>query len=160
MTSFIQVHLNATVFGRSSFLSPCPQFCLPLSFFPEVYVAYKTKRQMQIKRFPAAFVFFVPLYSSGYWWYKLYSSPINRAFQLNWKKKLVRAWWVPEEQEPWLFLKPASRLEAGVAYHGATLPNGNLANLTGSQNWPRMVKNNVFNYPIPSGRKVGSRKQT
>lgn len=35
-------------------------------------------------------------------------------------------------------------------------------NLTGSQNWPRMIKSNLFNYLIPSGRKLevlGSRKQ-
>lgn len=35
-------------------------------------------------------------------------------------------------------------------------------NLTGSQNWPRMIKNNLFNYSTPSGRKLevlGSRKQ-
>lgn len=35
-------------------------------------------------------------------------------------------------------------------------------NLTESQNWPHMIKNNLFNYLIPSGRKLevlGPRKQ-
>lgn len=52
-----------------------------------------------------------------------------------------------------------------MAYHRATPQTVNLANsrnLTGSQNWPHKIKNDLFNYSIPLGRKLeilGSRKQ-
>lgn len=49
--------------------------------------------------------------------------------------------------------------EISVAYHRATLQTvglANLMNLTESQDWPHMIKNNLFNYPVSSSRKLRS----
>lgn len=55
MTFFIQVHFDATVFGKSNFLSPCPHFLL--LFFFRGLCSTQNQTEAQIKRFTAELAF-------------------------------------------------------------------------------------------------------